>query len=138
MVLECGDEGLEVEALLDTGAEVSVMTKAVAEAGGWELQPSGVKTLEGVAPGAAKVEVQGKVVMSVKVAGSDVEGEVHAQVVECLPDGFPPLLVGLDALAANQWSVAWSVDGYRTQNQKSWHTTKSWQSLSLSPNLVRE
>ena len=115
VVLECGDDGFEVEALLDTGAEVSVVAMATVEAGGWEVRPSGVKVLEGVAPGAAKVMVKGRVVVSVRVAGSGVEGDIDAQVVESLPDGFPPLLVGLDALTVNRWSVVWSEDGYRVE-----------------------
>ena len=112
VVLEVGDSEVDVEALLDTGAEVSVIEKSVVEAAGWPIGASSVSVLEGIAPGASKVPVRGRVTVAVRVAGTDVEGEMVAQVVDRLPPGFPQVLVGLDTLAANRWSVVWTDDGY--------------------------
>ena len=65
MELLCGEEGVKVEALLDTGAEVSVVERSIVEQGGWEIVASGIRTLEGIAQGAAKVYVLGEVTMGV-------------------------------------------------------------------------
>ena len=111
VVLECGDSGVEVEALLDTGAEVSVVKMEVVKASGWRVEAGSVRVLEGIASGASQVPVRGQVVVAVRVAGTDVEGEMVAQVVDRLPPGFPQVLVGLDTLAANRWSVVWTNDG---------------------------
>ena len=110
-VLEGVGPILERQALVDSGARVSVMTRALAEKGGWRIKPSGLKGLVGIGDEGSEQSVAGVVQVVTNLQGA--KGLVTYAVVEKLPPLFPSLVVGRSAFAENAWEMSMSKRGVR-------------------------
>lgn len=99
-----GEGALELLALIDSGAQVSIMTKEVAEKGGWRILRSNLKTLVGVGE-AEKNRKQVVGVVRVYTRLPEVEGMVTYAVVDGLPSALPEVIVGRSAVRENRWMI---------------------------------
>ena len=124
--------GREISALIDTGAEVSIVSSLLVESEGWEREESSVKEIEGIVPGSVQ-KIDGEIYKNIRLKQSGLEGKLHAYIVNEVPRSFPNLLVGLETLSDNKWSVIYTRAGYRVTT-----TTLIEENGQYSPNGMEE
>ena len=110
-----GESRNEYKALIDTGAEISLVSMDIIEIEKLGCEQPSVDVIEGIIPGTQE-PVLADLRRNIRLPGAGMEGYMKAHVINAIPN-LPPIVLGLDTLKNNHWSIIWSRNGYTLKQE---------------------